>query len=312
MWRRILCVPRFPFLIHLIWWLNRCIPGYKKHVIPFAEKMETYKCIFHTQVDTPVFFTQKEERFGRDMLKKMGILADKPFVCFLARDPTYLNFVFPKDDFYYHNYRDVAIENYYLMAQKLAEKGYFVIRMGAKVHKPFATDNPMIIDYATKYRSEFLDIYLSAKCTFFVSSNAGLDEVPKLFKRPTVYTNMVPLGVLPVVGEVVPLFIPRRIRLKSENRFLTFREILNSKLALALTTQKYKELGVELAENTPEEISALALEMDEMNRGVWSVTDEDERLQERFRSIFRVFEPRYEMTTRVGRDFLRQNKQLLG
>lgn len=311
MWRRILYAPNFTFLIHLIDRLNCRFPGYKKHVVPFAEGRELYKCIFYTEVNVPVFLTRKEERRGEKALKKMGVPIGKPFVCLLARDPAYLNSVFPKDDISYHDFRDVSIENYYLAAQKLAEKGYFVLRMGAKVQKPFVSDNPMIIDYATKFRTDFLDIYLSAKCTFFLSTHSGLDEVPKLFKRPVVQTNIVPLEVIPVAGEVVPLFIPNKIWLKSKNRFLTFFEILNSKLAQMHAAQEYKEFGVELVENNPEELAALALEMEEMIRGVWSTTDEDEELQERFRSIFRVYDPRFELKSRIGREFLRWNKQLL-
>lgn len=220
MWRRVLHVPHFPFLIRLIVRLNRCIPGYKRHVVPMAEKQrDAIRGSSYSYIDTPVFFTAEEESLGQGMLKKMGFLTDKPFVCFHARDSAYLNAFFPGDNFYYHNFRNASISNYYEMAQRLTEKGYFVIRMGAKVHEPFITDNPMVIDYATKYRSDFLDIYLSAKSTFFIGCGSGLDEVPKLFKRPVIYTNIVPLGSIPTAGEVVPLFIPKKIRLKNENRF---------------------------------------------------------------------------------------------
>lgn len=303
-------MPQFPFLIRLIDRLNRCIPGFEKHVVPMAERQDCYSNIFYSHIDTPVFFTAKEEELGQRMLERMGVLKDKPYVCLHARDAAYLNALFPGDTFDYHNYRDVSISCYYEMAQKLTEKGYFVIRMGAKVNEPFVTHNPMVIDYATKYRSDFLDIYLSAKCNFFVGSGSGIDEVPKLFKRHLIYTNLVPLGLMPIAG-VVPLFIPKKLWLKSEKRFLTFHEILNSELALLSIAEEYEKLGIEVIENTPEEISALALEMDEMIRGVWSITDEDERLQERFRSIYRTYDAHSELITRIGREFLRQNKQLL-
>lgn len=309
MWRKILHVPRFPFLLHLIRRLNYCIPGYKKHVIVIDQK-RLKKEDFYSRIVIPLSFTAKEEKLGQDLLKKIGILNDKPFVCFHARDSAYLNNLFPGDDFNYHNYRDIDINNYYTMAEKLTEKGYFVIRIGAKVHKPFVTDNPMVIDYATKFRSDFLDIYLCAKCNFFIGCGSGVDEISKLFKRPLIYVNFIPIGWVPV-GGVAPLFIPKKLWLKSEKRFLTFREIFNSELALLNLTEEYEKLGIEGIENTPEEISALALEMDEIIRGIWTDTDEDEKLQERFRSICRTFDPQLEVKTKIGREFLRQNEQLL-
>lgn len=63
--------------------------------------------------------------------------------------------------------------------------------MGSKVQKKLTNiDNPKIIDYATKYRSDFADIYLSAKCKFFVGCSAGILCVPYIFHVPVIQANV--------------------------------------------------------------------------------------------------------------------------
>ena len=67
----------------------------------------------------------------------------------------------------------------------LASKGIFVIRMGAKVKNKLNYSNEKIIDYATNgMRNEFMDIYIVAKCYFWITTDTGLDNVAKLFRKP--------------------------------------------------------------------------------------------------------------------------------
>lgn len=69
--------------------------------------------------------------------------------------------------------------------------------MGSAVSKVFKVDNPKIIDYATNgMRSDFMDIYLAAKCLFCISTGLGFDAVPTVFRRPVVYVNHTPVGYL--------------------------------------------------------------------------------------------------------------------
>ena len=118
------------------------------------------------------------------------------FVCLIVRDSAYLDSQIP-NDWNYHNYRDSDIQNYVLAAEALAERGYFVIRMGAKVHAAMNSAHPKVIDYATNgMRSDFMDIYLGAKCHFAISTGSGWDSIPEIQRRPVVFVNYVPVGYL--------------------------------------------------------------------------------------------------------------------
>ena len=71
--------------------------------------------------------------------------------------------------------------------------------------------------------------------------------------------------------------------------------------------QIFKELGIKLIDNTPEEITDVVMEMDSRINGTWVVNDEEEDLQNKFWSLFKhkfLKSP----TFRIGSKFLRQTQ----
>ena len=295
---------------------NRWFPGYHPHVIP--------NDIPYFDIDTQglldqtpphISLTIEEERQGKKELEKLGISNAQPFICFHIREASYLNERYPSYDWRYHNYRDSNIQACIPAAEKLAARGYAMIRMGSVVkealHMP--PSNPAIIDYAVQGRTDFMDVYLIAKCAFFIGSTAGLSSLPRIFRRPIAYINFIPYDHLQLWGKDY-LFIPKKLWLKKEKRFLTFKEIFSSEIKNFYDTSQYEAMGIELMENTPEEISALGLEMEDRINGRWTATQEDEELQEQFRSLARL-NPRVKnaipIRSRIGAAFLRENQALL-
>lgn len=53
------------------------------------------------------------------------------------------------------------------------------------------------------------------------------------------------------------------------------------------------------------------MEMDERLNGAWRTTDQDEELQKRFWSLFPTSELNGVFLSRIGTEFLRQNRELL-
>jgi putative glycosyltransferase (TIGR04372 family) len=255
-------------------------------------------------------FTSEEESRGQAELRKMGVPPGSPFVCFLARDSSYLSAMHPKRDWSYHDYRDGDIENYLAAANEMAGRGYHALRVGAVVGKSLADLSPGVLDYASNHRTDFMDIYLSASCRFFLTSGAGIDTVARIFRRPIAYVDAIPLEFIATWGPD-DLIIPRRLWKRDEERFMTFREILDSGIGRYMEQEQYDRHGLEPVHNTPEEIQALAMEMDERLNGAWRTTDEDEELQKRFWSLFKPSELNGVFLSRIGTEFLRQNRDLL-
>ena len=63
-------------------------------------------------------------------------------------------------------------------------------------------------------------------------------------------------------------------------------------------------------ENTPEEIKAVTIEMDNRLNGTWETTKDDEELQEHFRDLFGPDKLR-SPDLRIGTEYLRENRDLL-
>jgi putative glycosyltransferase (TIGR04372 family) len=242
----------------------------------------------------------------------MGIPDDRAFICFHARDNAFLDKEQPVRDWRYHDFRDASIENFLLAAGEMAGRGYFAVRMGSVVKGPLLTNNPMIIDYSVKFRSDFLDVFLLAKCRFLIGTNCGVTDLADILRRPVVKTNATQFGAeVPLCGSK-DLFIPKKFWLKDEKRFVTFRELMNRGLRLVVRTEEYEQCGLEVIENSAEEILDATVEMDERLKGTWQTTEEDEELQGRFWKIVTqmgwiVGPP----VSRISSRFLRQNQYLL-
>jgi putative glycosyltransferase (TIGR04372 family) len=159
--------------------------------------------------------------------------------------------------------------------------------MGAKVCESIPSKHSRVIDYASNgQRSDFLDVYLSAKCVFCISTSTGLDAVPQIFRRPIAYVNMAPVGYLSSV-RAQTIGITKHHFSIEEGRYFALQEIFSNGAAYALQTSDYAKLGIQLMENTAEEIRAAALEMEERHNCKWSSAPDDEILQNRFRDIYR-------------------------
>ena len=98
-----------------------------------------------------------------------------------------------------------------------------------------------------------------------------------------------------------------------KKRFLTFSEMLSSPLKIALDNSTYERLGIEPVDNTEEEITDLAVELQERLSGRWKSTSEDELLQKKFWTLYQSDNQYHGVfRARIGADFLRKNQDLLG
>lgn len=317
MWQRILHIWPSWILAPVIR-INRLIPGGSIHEI--GSLMHGERDVHNLLERFPghLKFTREEEVRGENFLGVMGIPPGSPFVCLIVRDSAYLDAHQPSNDWSYHTYRDSDIKNYTLTAEALADRGYFVIRMGAKVREPVNVVHPRIVDYATNgMRNDFMDIYLCAKCEFCISTGLGLDAIPEIFRRPIVYVNIVPLGMSNTFRKEV-ISLTKMHVLKEEGRSLTMGEIFHYDVGFCLNTSCYESKGIELIENSPEEIHDVVIEMAERLNGTWEPHEDDEALQRRFWGIFPVdaVDPHGrpvhgEIRARFGASFLRNNQQWL-
>lgn len=285
MWKRILRVWPYWILSRIIR-VNKIIPGGAVHEIGNNTQHDRDVHNLLDRFPPHLNFTAEEKVRGEAGLRAMGIPQGVKFVCLMVRDSAYLD-VHQPADWKSHNYRDNDIQNYILAAEELANRGFFVIRMGAKANEAMETTNPAIIDYAVNgMRSDFMDIYLGAECAFCVSTGSGWDAIPTwVFRKPLVSVNSLPIGYLPTFSDKFILTTKKHI-LCGQDRQLTLSEIFKYGVGFCLDTSDYASRGIKLVENTPEEIRDVAIEMADRLNGSWQFHEEDDALQHRFREIF--------------------------
>jgi putative glycosyltransferase (TIGR04372 family) len=259
-------------------------------------------------------FTPDEEEKGMLLLRSMGVDATSFFICFHCRDNAFVKS-------YGGDFRNADIRNYLGAARYISDRGGYAIRMGYKVAEPLPDmKNPRIIDYASNFRTDFGDIFLPAKCKFFLASTAGPFMISTLFNVPVAAANFIPFYTPLRKGD---LFIPKKIWSVEEQRFLTFREFIDfsgdipgGNIRQGVDTNiyvqnKFAEGKYVAVENTAEEILDLAQEMNERLDGTFVITEEDEELQKRFQALLQPHHHCYGTPARVGAKFLRDNRDLI-
>ena len=270
---------------------------------------------FLHRIEKPTLcFNKNENNKAKKILNQMGISEEAKYICLVVRDAGYLNKQYPESDWRYHDHRNADIDNYKQAALFLAEKGYYVIRMGKYVEKQFIINHPNIIDYANHpLRSDFMDIYLSAHCYFCISTCTGLDCVSQIFRRPVLMTNISPAGAELLMWYPCTLYIPKLMKDYAQNRFLTLAETASVCKTLSkniLSDLKKKNLAI--VENTPEDIVEVVKEMECRVSNAWQETHEQNELQHKYWDQYKKHCPVdvNKIYIKMGNDFLKKHEQI--
>ena len=275
------------------WWvwylvrINDLIPGGSAHRIPAMHKgrdMDRNLQKTRARFD----FMSAEDVAAEEWLKRRGWTEGEPFVCLIVRDSAYLGSSSLRAHaggdtrWSYHNYRDSDIDIFGDAARALIERGYWVIRMGQAVRKPFPVSHPHIIDYPfVEDRDDLLDIWLSAHCSFFISTSLGLDHLAIAYGRRLAIVNSLPYSDHQT-------FIPsvcasKRLRWRDTGKLLTMIEMLENSHA---RSEQYESSGIVIEDLSPVVITATVLECEELVMGTRKYSDVDTDQQKRFWEAF--------------------------
>ena len=307
MWKKV--IPLYDW-VYWIAWADKEIPGYgPHHYVPVFNDRDVKG--LSNDTPPPVSFSRQEEDRGARLLRDMGIPAGSTIVCFHGRDAAYQEALAPNNDYSRHDSRDVDTNSYIPAIKALVSRGYYCIRMGNVVKQPFLWQDPHVIDYATsRWRSDFADWYLISRCHFFIGNSCGVDAMAVFYRKQRVVLNMIPIKITDC-WTPSNLFIYKKLWSIQEKRFLTFREMLNSEVGYYLNSILFKQNGLEIVNNTPEEVVDVIVEKDERMRGIWKTNDEYEELQRRFWALYPHDRMNQVFKARVGSKFLLQNRELL-
>lgn len=290
MWQRIIRIVSYPILMGQIDSLLCKVLGQKYK----TEQMKNWSSgpgaqdtICSLEKEKPFLaFTDQELQEGEALLRQLGIPQGEPYVCLLVRDPAYLEKQFPNGRWGYQGFRDAEIETYAQAALYLAERGYYVVRMGSCVKKSFTLGQANVIDYANHpLRSDFLDIYLSAHCCFFISTSSGLDSVAQIFRRPVMFTNLAPFRKQLQYWYPCELFIPKRLKHLKTQEWVSLSRINQIFQRAGDVNTLLQENNLELINNSNEEIREAVAEMESRLAGRWVETKAAQQRQASFKAL---------------------------
>jgi putative glycosyltransferase (TIGR04372 family) len=208
----------------------------------------------------------------------------KKIVCLNVRDNSYLykalGFESP-----YHNFRNSEISTYRASAERLAEMGYTVFRMGSSVNEPLASKHYRVIDYAINgMRTELRDIYLGAVCKFCISTGSGWDGIPTIFRRPIMFLNCLPVFA-PTIKALNSVVYPKSLVEESTESPQCLESLIKLNLAKRIKDQVCREAFVKVRDLSSEELVEAVTEMAQRVEGTFVETPEQKEMQAKLKRI---------------------------
>ncbi len=248
---------------------------------------------------------RSHRRSGRQLLEQCGMPSNAWFVTLHVRDQRFGK-AGQRIEVDLSALRNARIETYHLAIKEITDRGGWVIRVG-DVSMPPLPPLERVIDFAHRDLPDWADLFLAAECRFYIATASGPSALPTVFDVPMLMSNMAPIGFEASRRHV---FLPKLYRARSTGQFLSLREMVQPPYFMCVNQFVFDHLGVEIVDNSPEELRDAVIEMLDRGSERFAYTSEDEELQEKVRSLAASVIP-YGAPARMGSAFLRQHRHLL-
>lgn len=280
------------------WWLLRY--DINHYARTFGKAQAAYRIYADWGERPPLLrLTENDEIWGNKMLEQLGIPRDSWFVCVHAREHG-----FSPIDEELHSHRNSSIKNTIPAMLEITRRGGWVIRIGDPTMQPL-TPMHQIVDYAHHVlKSQRLDIILCARARFILGNTSGIALVGSVFGVRCAISNMIPMA--DIWYGVHDISIPKLLWSNVESRYLNIAETMAYPISSYRYAQLYRDAGLKVVENSPEDIVDLVLEMLARLEGTFSTDAADIRRAQRFRELMPETSASYFSHAGVGCYFLRK------
>jgi putative glycosyltransferase (TIGR04372 family) len=223
--------------------------------------------------------TYDEVRNGLALQERFGIPSDAELIVLHNRESGYL------PQYKYHSHRDGHIENFIPAIEYLTKRGYWIIRIGDATMVPLPEMQQVVDLPFNPERTDFMDIWFSATCKFFLGNTSGPMLIPFVFGRPRLLMNYI--GGACLYGHPFDFYVPKLLYSQRMNRHLSLEESIRIESHRA---QDYEKNGVEVIENTAEDILDAVREMVHRIEGSICLTEDMRMLQAEYRKAMQEVE----------------------
>jgi putative glycosyltransferase (TIGR04372 family) len=173
--------------------------------------------------------------------------------------------IFHSDD---ADYRNATFANYIASIRYITSLGGKVVRLGDAGSGIVSCHVPGLVDYPnTRLKSEAMDLFLIARCRFYLGTLSGILDTAYLLRTPTLCVNSLHFDMRSPNPKDRMLY--KRIRRKGEKRLLTFGEALDCYQDILATNWR---LRYEFIENSSDEILAAVMEFISVMNGNQRIT----------------------------------------
>jgi putative glycosyltransferase (TIGR04372 family) len=261
------------------------IANYLPNKSPNLIESEGFELFYQNNFILPWKFNEEEHLKAKNYLLKMGIPKNAKIACLHVRDGNFANKMtkLGMKDFVTNSYRNADIDSYFLASKYLVEQGWYVLRMGVYPKKKLSWANEYIIDYASNFNNQFMDLYLFRYANLIVTTSTGPDMISIFSKIPTVTTNHIYNSVHCQYGPHIILH--KHFFILNEDRELSIEEFFINKYKIQNKFKKNKsndfmlESGIQIIDNSEEEILDAVKECLSMMNNTNQYTDEEEAKQ---------------------------------
>lgn len=240
---------------------------------------ETYRRWHIERGASLLSFPAEVEQRGWDRLAAIGVARDAWFVTLHVREAG-----FNPQHRGLHNVLNADISTYVPAIEEITRRGGLVIRIGDPA---MALLPPMrnVFDYAhCDFRSDWMDVFLTAKCRFFVGTSSGPAYVPPLYGTRCVLTNWWPPHQRP--WHAADIFIPKMCRRLSDGRRLGLSEMLQEPFGFCNSVKYLEEShGVTVEDNDATDIRDAVIEMHRLTSDSMTYDAADLALRDRAEQV---------------------------
>lgn len=216
---------------------------------------------------------------AENILLDKKISLSKKFVILHVRDNTFK----PFDG---ETYRSSEISNFKLSVKWLNKNKVQVIRIGNKgMKKSFKLKNfcDLTTIRLTKTEREILDIYLIARCEFFIGTASGPYLLASIFNKPLITIDTAPLNNVFPLARKNSLSIPKLYFDNEKKEYLKFNEILRFNLGDLRLDYQWRKFNLKPRTTSGKEIQDAVKELYKKNKNKSFLTS---KLQKRFKNKF--------------------------
>lgn len=254
------------------------------------------KAVSFYNEDCKAFLTFNDNMQTYALIKKgeMGIKGE--YICLHARENRGKLLVYSRDVDYARGITSVAnvdINSFKQAAEYLFDLGYQTVRMGK--YERNKCEFRGSVDYANNFYDEFMDFYLIANCKFMVGSASGLTAITPFFGRPVLMTNLSTFscGFEGLAYTKYDLYIPKKFYSVNKKRWLNLYEMIDITDECERNDDMYMGKGIEIYDNTGEEILEAVQEMNAKIDNSWEITDEEKKCMEEYWNVVNLWKSRH-------------------